>query len=312
MARTEGAKKKPMIYARIDVKATMHPKFIRAGAVARDLWVWANLYCRDYEESGDVTREIVLSSPWGAGFAANEAVAAKLVDVGLFTVIEGGWHIVNYENKNDTKEDIEANREAAKERVQRFRKKATGNESVTRYTPSEESDLKRSGNAFVPYSDSFSNSDSKISSESPPVSANDSDPPKSERRPSSPPPAIPLRPAQDAFGATFLASAWCDGISAATGKPCTALDRFGLADLQNLTAAHAGGLTGSELVTWVRDIAKEYASSVDRNFWRPVPKRCSEWLDGGKPKRPEQQSDKVQKSDLETAPWRGNMKVTKL
>ena len=110
-----------MIYSRIDVSFRDHPKALAAGSVARDLWVWGNLYCRDHQLNGSLPRSAVLSSPWGAGGRANAKVAEKLASVGLWTRTDVGWDINNYAAKNDTKEVIEAKKEAHRERMRRAR-----------------------------------------------------------------------------------------------------------------------------------------------------------------------------------------------
>ena len=112
-----------MIYARIDVVFRDHPKALAAGPIARDLWVWGNLYSRDHQTDGALPRDAVLATAWGAGprRKANLKVAAKLVTVGLWHVTDGGWAVTNYAAKNDTKAVISARKQQTNDRVKRFR-----------------------------------------------------------------------------------------------------------------------------------------------------------------------------------------------
>lgn len=110
-----------MIYARVDVNFGDHPKALAAGAIARDLWTWGLLYSRKHELDGDLPKEVVLASSWGAGGKTNAKVAAKLVDVGLWVAVEGGWRIVNYSEKNETRDQIDQRRGTARERMRKVR-----------------------------------------------------------------------------------------------------------------------------------------------------------------------------------------------
>lgn len=136
------------------------------------------------------------------------------------------------------------------------------------------------------------------------VVANDSDPPKSERRPSRPPPPDP-------FGATFLVEAWREGVSLATGVPCTPLKPYERSDLDGFVSVHSGGLSGPALREWVRDTAKAFAEASDAKFGF-TPKRCAGWLDSGRPGRRDAKQDSSLQKTAGDEPWRANIKVTDL
>jgi len=136
-------------------------------------------------------------------------------------------------------------------------------------------------------------------------SANDdSEAPASERRPSRPPPPDP-------FGATFLVEAWREGVSLATGVPCTPLKPYERADLDGFVSVHSGGLSGPALLDWVRDTAKEFVEASEAKFGF-APKRCAGWLDSGRPgRRGAKQASALQKTAGDE-PWRKNIKVSDL
>lgn len=69
-----------------------------------------------------------------------EDVISFLVDIGKWETVEGGWLIHNYAKWQNSREQIEAQAEQARERVRRFREKQrennnpdNGNDDVTRY-----------------------------------------------------------------------------------------------------------------------------------------------------------------------------------
>ncbi len=133
--------------------------------------------------------------------------------------------------------------------------------------------------------------------------ANDSNP-ASERRPSRPPPPDP-------FGATFLAEAWREGVSLATGLPCTPLKPYERSDLAGFVSVHSGGLSGDALNAWVRDTAKAFVEASDAKFGF-TPKRCAGWLDSGRPgKRDAKQESSLQKTGGDEH-WRKNIVVSDL
>lgn len=164
-----------------------------------------------------------------------------------------------------------------------------------------------SENANVSISGSGSDHDQDISKGALRVvgsTANDSEAPASERRPSRPPPADP-------FGATFLAEAWREGVSLATGLPCTPLKPYERADLDGFVSVHSGGLSGPELTAWVRDTARAFVEASESRFGF-TPKRCASWLDSGRPgKRDAKQESSLQKTGGEEH-WRRNIKVSDL
>jgi hypothetical protein len=102
-----------MIHAKIDVKLHSHPKARKAGS-AMATWAWALCYIRDHQTDGFIS-DAMIGAAWPGETQARKD-AAKLVAVGLWEVVEpgagpdgdGGWRLCKYEEKNDTRAQIEA------------------------------------------------------------------------------------------------------------------------------------------------------------------------------------------------------------
>jgi hypothetical protein len=125
-----------------------HVKFIRAGAIARDLYDWGLLWSGEHETDGEIPLEAVLASAWGAGGRANAKVASKLVQVGLWARTETGFLSLKWaEQGNMTAAQLAVERAAARERKARGSVKVRANGERT--------------NAKVPTSTSLSTSQSR-------------------------------------------------------------------------------------------------------------------------------------------------------
>ncbi len=103
-----------MIFAKLDVDITDHPKAIEAGPAAFGLWAWALAYCRKHELDGAIGIGAVRHAL--GGDPGNLALADKLVEVGLWANRDGGWTVLNYASKNETKAGIAERRAADRAR----------------------------------------------------------------------------------------------------------------------------------------------------------------------------------------------------
>jgi len=93
-----------MLWVKIGTHVVDHPRFLSAGALARDLYEWGMLHAG-------------ISSPWGAGTKANAGIASRLVEVGLWERTEDGYRISRWaEQGNETKASLEEKRRAARDR----------------------------------------------------------------------------------------------------------------------------------------------------------------------------------------------------
>ncbi len=109
-----------MLWIKLGTHIKDHPRFLALGALARDLWVWGMLYSGDHELDGDLPMAAVMTSAWGRGDRANVKLAGTLVSAGLWERTESGWRILRWaEQGNQTKAQLSADREAARERKER-------------------------------------------------------------------------------------------------------------------------------------------------------------------------------------------------
>lgn len=97
------------------------------------------------------------------------------------------------------------------------------------------------------------------------------------------PRALPARSA--------LAAAWASGVSAATGAPCSPPSaRWALESLEAMAATHAAGRVGAELLGWLTEQGRDFATlkAGDRFIAGKgfTPEACRGWLDGGAVDRP--------------------------
>lgn len=261
-----------MLHARFDLVLLNHPKAFAVGVHGMGLFFYAVMYARDQETDGFVPRGAIVAA-WGDG-AASLKVAAKLVRVGLLEEVEGGYRVVNYAAKNETKAQIQKRRDAEARRKATYREGLksdvvpvghdTGHPRVSPVT---------SGSGSGSDSDSDLSSGSEIAREAPP------DPPRVD----------------DPGG--FLPGAWLMGLSAAVPGPKTRLAPHDVRSLIALAEAHSGGLRGQALLAWVEATATEFARAADPRFGLTV-RRCAAWLDARKPTDPARSSERVDADGL--------------
>lgn len=105
-----------MPWFRLDDSFHSHPKVLRAGNEAVGLYVRCGTYAADHTTDGFVERSIVL-------LYGTEALAARLVDAGLWHRTRGGWNIHDYLDYNPSREAVEKERKDKAERQKRWREK---------------------------------------------------------------------------------------------------------------------------------------------------------------------------------------------
>lgn len=124
------------IFAKIDVELRDHEKAQQAGE-AMATWTWCMLWTRAKERDGFVSKEAIRGSWVGEKVATKHL--ATLVSVGLAEAVAGGWELLGYAAKNETKADIDERRYEQRSRKAKFdAKKRDGNAlpvgEVTRYS----------------------------------------------------------------------------------------------------------------------------------------------------------------------------------
>lgn len=117
-----------MIFAGIDVNIITHEKAEAAGIEAFGLWCWAMCWAQVHASDGRVPRLIALRA---LGGKRNATLAQRLVDVGLWSANEdGSWTIHNYAKKNQTAEEIQRKKEAARRRKEAWKLRQLENENA--------------------------------------------------------------------------------------------------------------------------------------------------------------------------------------
>ena len=108
-----------MAWFKTDDALHSHPKARKAGLHAMGLWIVSGSHAMQYMSDGFVPEWFVASWPQGRKHAAS------LVSAGLWAVDETagerGWRFRDWEHYQPTREEIEADKESARERQRRFR-----------------------------------------------------------------------------------------------------------------------------------------------------------------------------------------------
>lgn len=103
-----------MTWFRLDDSFYSHPKVLKAGNEAVGLYVRCGTYAAAHVTDGFVDRSVVT-------LYGSEALAARLVDAGLWHRTRGGWNIHDYLDYNPSREAVEKERKAKAERQKRWR-----------------------------------------------------------------------------------------------------------------------------------------------------------------------------------------------
>ena len=118
-----------MIFAKLDVCFWRHPRFIDAGLESCAFWAAALAWLRETESSTGFVSFARAKQLLDVGDKKARKLGERLVQFGLFDRCEGGYLLVRYSEKNETREQIDARRAAARERqaaFQRNRRAANG------------------------------------------------------------------------------------------------------------------------------------------------------------------------------------------
>ena len=107
-----------MSWFKVDDKLHSHPKRHRAGLRAMGLWVVAGSWAGDQLTDGFIPADMLTA------LGGKPADAKALVDAGLWERVESGWCFHDWEGRNPTREDVEAERAAWRKRQQEARERA--------------------------------------------------------------------------------------------------------------------------------------------------------------------------------------------
>lgn len=146
------------LFSKMGHAIVSHRRAMQAGQ-AMATWSWGLGYTRREELDGFIPDESIKLAWVGEKQARLDA--DKLVKVGLWEVVPGGWRMLKYELHNETCEEIRTRRLDTAQRVALHR-----GSFVTRYSdvtaPPGNTVMTRVTNAAVPDSDSDSDSDGSV------------------------------------------------------------------------------------------------------------------------------------------------------
>ena len=100
-----------MAWVRIEDVVTEHPKHLQAGPAACWLWICGIAYCQRQLSDGFIPIQALPVLGIAKGV---QALADRLVSVGLFDVVQGGYRVHDYHEFNDTREEALQRREAVR------------------------------------------------------------------------------------------------------------------------------------------------------------------------------------------------------
>lgn len=104
-----------MPYFAVDDGFHSHPKVLDTSLEAVGLWALAGSWCADHLTDGIVKRAALRR------VGGTVELAAELVDAGLWTVHPEGWRFHQWDERQFTREQVEAKRAAARDRMKRIR-----------------------------------------------------------------------------------------------------------------------------------------------------------------------------------------------
>lgn len=111
----------PVAWVRLDDNFFSHPKAVSAGRDARDLFLAGMCFCNRGLTDGFIPGEALRRLAADAEVDNAPALAAKLVEVGLWEATDGGYRIHQYLDYQPSKERVEAERAANAQRQAEWR-----------------------------------------------------------------------------------------------------------------------------------------------------------------------------------------------
>lgn len=116
-----------MGWIKLDDGFYRHPKVVRAGRDGRDLFIAGLCWCSSQLTDGHIPAAMLPALSFDAGVPVDEAAIAadRLVEVGLWEHEPEGWVVHDYVDHQRTREQVEHDREQARERQARRRTRVT-------------------------------------------------------------------------------------------------------------------------------------------------------------------------------------------
>jgi hypothetical protein len=123
-------------WAKLDDRANEHRKQLAAGAEACWLWACGLMYANRQPARDGFIPEQMLPMLYPLPPGKRVKLVAKLVEVGLWDIAPGGYLIHQFTVWNRSKEQVEAEREATRNRVAKHRANGVTNQTGNAVTPS--------------------------------------------------------------------------------------------------------------------------------------------------------------------------------
>jgi len=118
-----------MSWVKIDDQFFSHPKVLRAGRDARDLYLAALTYCARFLTDGFVQEESLGQLASLAGIEDVTASVTALLTCDMWETCKGGYRIHDYLDYNPSAEQVKAKRVVTARRQEKYRSNAVGNAS---------------------------------------------------------------------------------------------------------------------------------------------------------------------------------------
>lgn len=112
-----------MPWFKIDDAFHGHPKVMELSPAAVGVWTLSGTWCANYLTDGEIKRGVVLR------LGGTDEMIQELVNAGLWIERNGAYHFKDWEDYQPMKADVEAEREAARERMRAARAKKKGVET---------------------------------------------------------------------------------------------------------------------------------------------------------------------------------------
>lgn len=116
-----------MSWFKVDDKFHSHPKVLDAPLKALGLWVKAGAWSSDQLTDGRIPKTALTL------LGGTPTDARALVTAGLWEVDGNGWRFHDWADMQPSRGDVEARREAEREKKRRWREKATKDPETGRY-----------------------------------------------------------------------------------------------------------------------------------------------------------------------------------
>lgn len=119
-----------MPWFKIDDAFHGHPKVMELSPAAVGIWTLSGTWCANYLTDGEIKGTVV------SRFGGTPEMIRELVESGLWIDNGGTYHFKDWEDYQPMKADVEAEREAARERMRAARAKKKGIETSPEQPPS--------------------------------------------------------------------------------------------------------------------------------------------------------------------------------